>query len=139
MKKIVCLCVVLIFMLCGCMNSSKYKNSGDWSGLSNYMFAVEVDDFDGDIYEAGTYRFYPDLVDRIDGLMSKETPIVWDIYVSDSEYKNVSELSDTEYVASIGGIDKIEQDIILSQGQYVYINYNEVFGEPAGILRFEKK
>lgn len=138
MKKIFC-CLIVILMLCGCGNSNKYKNSGEWCDLSNYMFAVEVENFNGDVYEAGTYRFYPDLVDRIDGMMTEETPIVWDIYVSNNEYKNPSELNESEYVASIGGITKIEEDITLHKGQYVYINYNNVFGEPAGILKFEKK
>lgn len=138
MKRIVC-CLILILILCGCEQGNQYKKSGEWTALSNYMFAVEVDDFDGDVYEAGTYHFYPDLVDRIDGMLSNETPIVWDIYISENEYKNMSELTDSEYVASIGGLAKIEEDIILEKGKYVYINYNEVFGEPAGILKFEKK
>lgn len=142
MKRI--LSLILIFVLCitclaGCGKKSNYKSNGTWANLSNYMFAVEIDDFDGDVYEAGTYHFYPDLVDRVDSLMSSETPIVWDVYVSYHEYTKLSELKESEYVASIGGITKTEEDIVLKKGNYVYINYNEVLGEPAGILKFEKK
>lgn len=142
MKRI--LSLILIFVLCitclaGCGKKSNYKSSGTWANSSNYMFAVEIDDFDGDVYEAGTYRFFPDLVDRVDSLMCSETPIVWDVYVSYHEYTKLSELKESEYVASIGGITKTEEDIVLKKGNYVYINYNEVLGEPAGILKFEKK
>lgn len=124
-----------IVMLSACGNSSGYETSAEWGGLSGYMFAVEVDDFDGDIFESGKYRVY------VRGTKTKpeETVIVWDVYISDNFYTNRSELKDSEYVTTIGGNSNIEDVIDLRKGQYVYFNYNDVWGEPRGILCIEKQ
>lgn len=130
------ICIILMFSGC---ETSKYETEINWAELSNYMCAVEIDDFNGDILKSGKYRFYPKGVDYLEkGVMSKETPIVWDIYVSDNEYKNMSELKKSEYVGTVGGISKDEFTKYLSAGKYVYVNYNAVYGEPAGYLMIEK-
>lgn len=116
--------------------TKEYKTTATWADLNNYMFAVEVDDFDGDIFQAGSYRLYPDAVDLEDSL---KTPIVWDVYVSNNLYTNSNELSESEYVSSVGGIEMDECELELEKGQYVYINYNDVLGEPTGMLQIEMK
>lgn len=132
----VVLIIVFSVIAKGCQGEkSKYMTSGDWADLSNYMFAVEIADFDGDIYEAGKYHF-----GIVGAALSREdTMIVWDIYVSNNCYKNERELKDYELVATIGGNTKIETDIELRQGQYVYINYNEVLGNPCGYVTIKKQ
>ena len=45
----------------------KYRDSGTWAVTdSGYVFAVEEDSYNGDIYESGTYRFYPDNVSSVE-------------------------------------------------------------------------
>lgn len=119
---------------------SKYKTNLTWADTKSYMFAVENEGYYGDIVSAGDYRFYPDLVSRFEkGEMVKgETPIVWDIYVSNNLYSNPSEMQESELVATIGGIDKDEANITLQPGQYVYVKYNNVVGEPVGVLQIDK-
>ena len=73
-----------------------------WAALEHYKCAVEIDDFDGDIIAAGTYSAMPTLVT----LGDKRIPIIWDIYISSNDYSNISQLSDSEYVASVGGWDQ---------------------------------
>lgn len=132
---LIIICFALIITLSACGNNSGYKTDEEWGGLSDYMFAVEIDDFDGDVYEAGKYRVY------VRGTASKPeyTVIVWDIYISENCYTNRSELKESEYVTTIGGNSNVEDIIELKKGQYVYFNYNEVFGEPTGILCIEKQ
>ena len=115
--------------------NSNYKDKATWAALGNYMFAVEISDFDGDIFKAGTYRFYPSAVDLND---PSKTPIVWDIYVSENLYNNSEELKDSELVATVGGMGKDETTLELLPGQYVYINYNQTLGEPTGMLEIER-
>lgn len=115
--------------------NSKYDTYGEWAALSNYMFAVEIDDFNGDVFQVGNYRFY------VEGKAHKEQDvfIVWDIYVSDNCYSNMRDLKKSEYVASVGGNSKVECNVSLKKGQYVYIKYNETVGNPSGILCIEKQ
>lgn len=116
---------------------TKYESKITWAALSSYCCAVEIDSYDGDIIEAGTYRFYPDLVS---GLENGRIAIVWDIYVSDKLYNQISELKDDEYQGTVGGISKNEITIKLEKGQYVYVKYNPVANnDPTGVLMIEKQ
>lgn len=117
-------------------SENDYKTEATWADTGNYMFAIEVSDFDGDVFEAGTYKFYPDAVDLED---PSKTPIVWDIYVSGNKYSDSSQIQDDEYIATVGGLEKAEYTGDLSAGQYVYINYNETLGEPTGMLQIQKQ
>lgn len=112
-----------------------YVTEGVWALTSNYIFAIENDSFDGDVFQKGTYRFYPTSVTVTD----KEIPIVWDIYLSDKLYSSTSQLPDSEYITSVGGWNNDEATLELEKGQYVYIIYNEPASEPTGALRIEKK
>lgn len=117
-------------------NSSGFKTEATWADLGNYMFAVGIEDFNGDIFEPGTYRFYPDAVDLSD---PSKTPVVWDIYMSENLYSNSEDLQDSELIATVGGLEKDEYTGELESGKYVYINYNEVLGEPTGMLQIKKQ
>lgn len=114
-------------------SNSTYLRETTWALLDNYAFAVEVDSYEGDVFEAGEYIFKEDLV--LDG----QVPVIWDIYVS-AEYKNsISELQESELKGSVGGVEKAELTIELSAGQYVYVKYNKTAGEPGGVLRVSKQ
>ena len=112
-----------------------YLTEITWAAENNFAFAVEIDDYDGDIVSAGTYRFYPDAV----VLSGSKIPTVWDVYVSNNYYNNISELKKEEFVDCIGGLDKYEFNLKLEKGQYVYIKYNKVANNnPTGFLKIKK-
>lgn len=112
--------------------NSKYLTKIQWADTSNYMFAVEIDDFDGDIVQSGKYNFTT--TGKSD---ESHVAIVWDIYISDNLYSNMRELSDSEYVTSVGGNDNTSASIILERGKYIYINYNKTALNPSGLLNIE--
>lgn len=116
-------------------NTSKYTSKITWALDSHYACAVEIDEYDGDVLESGTYRFYPDAV----VLGTEKIPTIWDIYVSDNYYNHLNELKEDEYKGSVGGLDKLGFTFELNKGQYVYVKYNKVANNnPTGILIIEK-
>lgn len=117
------------------VTDSKYLTATEWADTSNYMFAVEIDSFNGDIFEAGNYLFTP--INVVES--ASNTPTVWDIYISNNCYNNISQLADSEYVNSVGGYEKLETTINLTSGQYVYIIYNETALTPTGMLKIKKQ
>lgn len=117
-------------------DEEKFIDYIEWADLNNYCFAVECSDYNGDAVQAGTYRFYPDLVNGID---EGRIPIVWDIYVSNNLYSNISQLKEEEYIGTVGGVTQDELTKTLNKGQYVYIKYNKVANDkPTGILSIKK-
>jgi ribosomal protein L7/L12 len=117
--------------------SNKYLTEISWALTTNYYFAVEIDDFTCDVVQEGTYRFYPDCVI----LENKNVPIVWDIYVSNELYSNISELHDNhpDFVGSVGGWNKDEITINLKKGKYVYVKcYAATNNETTGYLKIKK-
>ena len=113
----------------------KYLTEITWADLNNYCFAVEMENYNGDIVESGTYRFYPDLVVE----NSNKIPQVWDIYVSNNLYENLNLLQDSEYITTIGGLGKEEITIELNPGQYVYIKTIKMKSESTGLLKIKKQ
>lgn len=112
-----------------------YLTEITWAAEQHFAFAVEIDDYNGDIVSAGTYRFYPDAV----VLSGSKIPTVWDVYVSNNYYNNISELKKEEFVDCVGGLDKYEFNLKLEKGQYVYIKYNKVANNnPTGFLEIKK-
>lgn len=115
---------------------TNYLTSASWALDSHYMFAVETE-FDGDIFEAGAYHFYPSCVF---GLDTGSIPVVWDIYVSNNMYSSLNQLSEKELAGSVGGQTQLDLSLELEAGQYVYIKYNPVANNsPTGILEIEKQ
>lgn len=141
-KALILVLMAFAVLVSGCSNApntasgstESYQTSGDWALEKNYMFAVEVDGFDGDTYAAGTYLFEPQNTNS-----TGNVPIVWDIYVSDVEYSNASDLNDDELIGSVGGLQNQTCTETLLPGQFVYVIYNETAGEPAGSIHIEKQ
>lgn len=136
MKRLICavLCLIASFSLVACSGGEKtdFIEKFDWAALDNYMCAVEDSDFDGDVIAAGTYKIESKGVASDPG----DTMIVWDIYVSNNEYTKLTELAENELVATVGGIDHTGGEVTVQPGQYLYIKYNEVYGNPCGFLSF---
>ena len=113
-----------------------WKKKVDWADDKDYMIAVGIKDYDGDILQPGNYIFKSNLTKK--KIESKEkkgqTPVVWDIYVSKNQYKNKRELKKSEFVGSVGGTTVEELNIKLEEGQYVYVNYIKPVGKGFGKL-----
>lgn len=122
-----------ILCICGCSKQTEYKTSTVWENKTDYVFSVEAD-YDGDIYKAGTYEFTPVDVDTESG----KTPVVWEIYVSETLYDNINDLKPEEKKASVGGTDNTSTTIDLKQGQYVYILYKGSGDNTTGNLQVKK-
>lgn len=112
---------------------NSYMTEGDWALFdSNYLFAVEINDYGGDIYQAGSYKF------ELTGADEKNAG-VFDIYTSNKLVTNSSELTDDMLKGSVGGINLDTLSLNLSKGTYVYIvPYKDLAYEPHGILKVKK-
>ena len=104
-----------------------------WAELSSYAFAVEIDNYNGDIVSEGSYKFAPYMV--VDG----KVPQVWDIYVSENYYSNIKELQDSEYICTVGGIGNYATIVDLKKNQYVYIKTIDMATESTGALKITKQ
>ena len=116
-------------------NAPVYLDQITWAALASYQCAVEREDFDGDVIRAGTYRAEPILVTDSGG---DRVPIVWDIYVSDENHDAFSELSEGEWVATVGGWGNLTGEFIVEPGQYVYIKYTDMLGNPVGAIQITR-
>lgn len=111
--------------------NTKYKTNGEWALNVPYVFAVEKEEFDGDIYCAGEYTF------KTTNVSAGEAPI-YDIYIEKSECNSISELGSIDY--TVGGSASFPISITLNKGDYVYIvPYADLLYEPKGYLTFEIK
>lgn len=111
-------------------SSGKYKTEIKWALSDNYCFAVEVDSYDGDICEAGTYNA------RVEVSKKGFAPI-YDIYIENELHDSISDLGEIDY--SIGGNNAGGTlTIPLEAGQYVYIVPMKMAYEPHGYLVIEK-
>jgi hypothetical protein len=109
-----------------------YKTEADWALYDeNYMFAVEVSGYEGDIFEAGEYVF--EVVSAQSGFEG-----VYDVYIESETYNSLSELGDSDY--TIGGQGGMPIKIDLKAGQYVYVvPYPGLVYEPTGYLSIKKQ
>ena len=131
-KKATIILAILLstLILCACGSMSKYQTGCTWALDENYCFAVEVDNFDGDVYQAGNYKFSSKIWD-------KKIPAIYDIYVSQNLYNKTRSLQETEFVGSVGGIANEFVETTLSPGDYVYVIFNPVVGENGNQLIIE--
>ncbi len=111
--------------------NSTYQTSIQWALQENYMCAVEREDFDGDVIASGSYVASLSAAESPNG---NQVPIVWDIYVSDHLYDSTAQLQQEEYICSIGGWDLTSGEVTVAPGQYLYVIYNDMAGEPIGIF-----
>ena len=117
--------------------NNRYETEISWALEEHLAIAVAIDDYNGDIVEAGTYRFYPDSV----VLGTGKIPTVWDIYVSNKIYNDISQLHDDnpDFVGCVGGLNKDEITVTLEEGQYIYVKHYKVANNnPTGILMIQK-
>lgn len=124
--------------------SNNYMTSGEWAMYdSSYMFAVEVDSFNGDIFKAGKYKFKLSAgrTKAASGDSLAVLPAIFDIYIGDKEYSSIAETKQAipEPQISIGGMGSEDTEIEyeLLAGQYVYIIPYDVDYEPSGYINFE--
>lgn len=135
MKKLsyVIVCFIIILTTLGCQNKSGFLTSTEWSLYdTNYAFAVEDSNYDGDVLEAGVYTF--ELIGGTDGKGA-----LFDIYIENDNYSSLSELKEIDY--TIGGNHEIQikQEVTLNAGEYVYIvPYQNLVYEPTGYLSITK-
>lgn len=111
------------------ISSSKYLTDGTWSLESTtYCFAVEVDSYNGDIYESGTYIF------GVTNDKLGEAPM-YDIYIENNEVSKY-ELKTPDY--TVGGAGDTGTSIYLPKNSYVYIVPVDMVYSPKGFLVFSK-
>ena len=107
--------------------ASKYKTSTEWADITqNYMFAVEIDGFDGDVLQSKTYNF--DVTNNKLG----ETPM-YDIYIRKQGDLNLSSLGNCDF--TVGGSGYTSTSHKLNKGDYVYIVPCELAYTPKGYLK----
>ena len=125
---------------------NKYLTKTEWAMYDrSYMFAVEVDGFDGDVFQAGTYSFV------LEGGITKSAtenggiakfPMVFDVYIADKEYSSLTEMHQDFNIPTltIGGISSSTYEYTLNKGQYVYVvPYQDLVYEPSGYLTIKLK
>lgn len=133
MKKLSYL-LIIVLLLFGCSKKEKYMTFGKWSLPDTpYAFAIEIDNYDGDIYEAGFYEFT--LEKSLND--SDNTPQVFDIYKSESYKPKIANLETNDYVGTVGGVDNNSISIFLTKGTYVYVIPTDVIGHASGYLQIK--
>ncbi len=132
MKKILVVLLVSIFIFAGCSNSEEnYKLEGDFASTTEpYSFAVEVDDYDGDVFAAGYYSFISTATNDKAG--------VYNIYVLNEDVEDVSSLNDMDTACVAGGEDAVECSLEVAKGNYVYIVPQTVEYDIEGFLQIRK-
>lgn len=127
------LLIIIMAVGCGEKSGSKYQSKGEWSLYdTNYVFAIEVDDFDGDIYQAGKYDFKLTSADASDAGL-------FDIYTSTELITDSSDLTENMLVGIVGGMELFTLTMKLETGTYVYvIPYQGAAYEQHGILSINK-
>lgn len=129
MKKAISVSVLafLILSLVSCGNpKEKYAEKTEWPSPQSYMFAVEVEGFDGDNFKAGTFNFTSEIK------VKNKIPAVFDVYVSATEYSKEKDIKPEEMVGSVGGVLSDSVSVDIPAGNYVYLVYNPVVGNDPG-------
>ncbi len=111
--------ICLLLMSVGCSrrdDSASYKKSGTWSQTdTSYIFTVEDDEFDGDVYQAGEY--YLSVIDIDDSTDAQ----LYDIYILDHKDYTDEELDLIEADSSVGGYGEFTDTLYLKNGDYIYV------------------
>ena len=99
----------------------EYMTSGEWALTdAPYAFAVEIEDYNGDIYKAGKYSF-----ELIGGRLKagKSQTALFGIYVAEKSYADTIEMAQdfSEATLYVGGMMNTSQEFELKKGQYVYV------------------
>ncbi|MFV0246468.1 MAG: hypothetical protein ACK5HS_00830 [Mycoplasmatales bacterium] len=112
--------------------SNSYKKSGSWAMMDGYLFAIENEDFDGDVYQAGDYHF------STSGATKNKPAAVYNIYTSKELYTESADvINNANLKCSAGGVGNIECDASLEKGDYVYIEVTENVSGSSGMIKFK--
>lgn len=131
MKKIILSIFLLSFVIILFQTiSNADRKYGSVSGDETYCFAVDVEDFDGDIYKSGNYHFEMELE-------LNQIPSFYEIYVTDEYYEDITLLTDEHFVNYVGGLQYRDDNvnIELTAGTYVYIIPVEILYPHSGTLK----
>ncbi len=137
--KFIIMLMVIVLLLSGCSNNSTsdesdnstgYATSIEYNGKGNYIFAIEVDEFDGDVLENGTYTFST--------ASTTQSAIMYDIYISEELKDPLNTLNEEEFFNTSGGLYPIDFEVTLMKGEYVYIVYYEQLMDADGTLTITK-
>ncbi len=100
------------------MSEVEWTNWGDDNSNQQYKIAVEVEEYQGDIIQAGNYK-----ITQTNTAYDEYTERIYNIYVSNQNYENFEDVQLTDYIGSIGGPQyENELSISLEKGQYVYVS-----------------
>ncbi|MGI6722642.1 MAG: hypothetical protein ACOX4I_08980 [Anaerovoracaceae bacterium] len=139
MKKrlIAAVMAALMAALCltACSDDIKYLTEGEWAKAQNTKFGCEVEQFTGDIYAAGDYKFK---ITGYDSKGGKYARASFDIYVSKTDTESQDDLKESENRGTIGGPDNKSKVITLKKGDYIYVWCNGTPKKPSGILTFKR-
>jgi len=126
---------------------SDFQTEGEWALGDPYKFSVEIDSYDGDVYQSGEYEFTETTVN----MEPEYTPYIYDIYASKESYDNMYDMftdwdnrtpkDGVEILDMIGGYGNIDKprSLKLETGYYIYVIPSEPIGKPTGILEIKKK
>ena len=100
------------------MSEVEWTNWGDDNSNQQYKIAVEVEEYQGDIIQAGNYKII-----QTNTAYDEYTERIYNIYISNQNYENFEDVQLTDYIGSIGGPQyENELSISLEKGQYVYVS-----------------
>lgn len=118
------------------MTELSWTNSGNNNSdetIEWLKVAIGTDDYDGDILEPGTYT-----VKQTNGEYSgEEYQRIYNLYVTNINTDNPEEVPFESLVATVGGVNGSEDEIILNSGQYLYIQ--KIDGGEIGHLQLNLK
>lgn len=99
--------------------NNKYLTELEWSLPKTLKVVVEIDSYDGDILQAGTYIFKEtnSLEDR------EKDERIYNIYISKTNYSSESEISFVDWQFGLGGVQyENTQEFTVEKGDYIYIS-----------------
>lgn len=105
----------------------QYKTRTFWAEQKDYIFSVEIEDFSGDIFEAGRFFFVP-YVDDVHKIQA-----LFDVYISDEYDSENQTLINEKLIGTFGGItEDALGPFLIKPGYYVKIDYIPVLGDQDG-------
>lgn len=119
---------------------SNYLTKIEWTNRGNdysdetdewLKVAVEVDNYDGDIIESGTYN-----VEQTDGEYDGKPQRIYNVYVSSLNIDEPEDIKNNEFPVTVGGVNGEKQTITVEKGEYIYIQ--KISGGEIGHLLISK-
>lgn len=121
--------------------NSKYLTKLEWTNSGNdnsdevtewLKIAIELDDYNGDILQSGTYT-----IEQTDGEYDGTPQRIYNLYATELDTDNPKEVQDNSLPITVGGINGAKNEIILQKDQYLYIQ--KISGGKIGHLKLKLK